>query len=375
MSTVSTPVGAPLRSRAFLALLIGSAAVFVNFALLAPVVPLWVVHGGAGDVAAGASTGVFMAATVLAQLAMTRLVPLFGYRVLSIAGALFLGLPVPLFLVLTAWQPIVALSFVRGVGFGLITVCGSALVAELVPSSFHGKGSAWYGIAVGVPLLVGLPVATWLATHVGFGVVFVAATVSALLGAGPLALLRRVNTAVTSANAVGSVRDIWRPWLPMFAGSLAFGALTTFVPLMFAASPAAASAALLVMSATALGGRWWVGVRTVSAGRWLALGLVMVGVGLLGVAIGAPWLAVAAAAVYGAGFGAVQNESLVIMFGRVPAAWASVVWNVAFDAGQGLGAVAVGTIAAASNYTVAFGVLGAFALVLLPVTWWRRQAG
>lgn len=375
MSTISD---APLRSKAFLSMLIGSAAVFVNFALLAPVVPLWVVRGGAGDVAAGASTGVFMAATVLAQLAMTRLVAVFGYRALAIAGALFLGLPVPLFLVLTAWQPIVALSFVRGVGFGLITVCGSALVAELLPSAFHGKGSAWYGIAVGVPLLVGLPVATWLATHVGFAVVFVAATASAVLGAVPLALVPRVRAAVTSGKAVGSVRDIWRPWLPMFAGSLAFGALTTFVPLMFGRSPLAASAALLVMSATALGGRWFVGVRSVSAGRWLAAGLAMVGVGLLGVAFGAVWtavLGVVAAAVYGAGFGAVQNESLVIMFSRVSAAWASVVWNVAFDAGQGLGAVAVGTIAAATNYATAFAVLGAFALVLLPVTWRRLRSG
>ncbi|MGH3431496.1 MAG: MFS transporter, partial [Thermocrispum sp.] len=58
---------------------------------------------------------------------------------------------------------------------------------------------------------------------------------------------------------------------------------------------------------------------------------------------------------------------LVSMFARTTAARASVAWNVAYDAGQGLGAVAVGALVAVSGYPVAFGCLGVLALALLPV--------
>ena len=45
---------------------------FAGFALLLPVAPLWVIHGGSDDLGAGLVTGVMMACTVLAQLSMRR---------------------------------------------------------------------------------------------------------------------------------------------------------------------------------------------------------------------------------------------------------------------------------------------------------------
>lgn len=363
----------PLRHGPFAALLVASVGVFSGFALLVSVVPLWVVEHGAGELAAGASTGVFMAATVLAQLLMPRLVGRYGYRAMSVAGAVLLGGPVPVLLLATAWPPVLGLSFLRGLGFGIVTVCGSALVAELLPVGSHGRGAGLYGVAVGIPLLVGLPLSTWTVDQAGFLPVFLAGTVLPLLGILALALLPRLDGAERAAEPPvrRTVAAIWRPWLPMFSGSVAFGALVTFLPLMFTEAPAAASAALLLMSGTALGTRWLTGIvgdRRAVPGRWLLAGLLLTGAGLVGLAvIGLPALAVACVAVYGAGFGAVQNESLVMMFRGVSAARASVAWNVAFDAGQGVGAVLVGAIAALSNYAVGFGVLGALALVLLPV--------
>lgn len=363
----------PFRYGPFVALLVASVGVFFGFSLLVAVVPLWVVDHGAGELAAGAATGVFMAATVLAQLLMPRLVGRYGYRATFVAGAVLLGGPVPVLLVATDWAPVLGLSFLRGLGFGIVTVCGSALVAELLPAGSHGRGAGLYGVAVGIPLLVGLPLSTWAVDQVGFLPVFLGGAVLPLLGIPALALLPRLYGTERAAEPPvrATAAAIWRPWLPMFSGSVAFGALVTFVPLMFAEDPVAASAALLLMSGMALATRWLTGVvgdRRAVPGRWLLAGLLLTGIGLLGVAlIGSPVLAVVCVALYGAGFGAVQNESLVMMFRRVSAARASVAWNVAFDAGQGLGAVVVGALAALSSYAVAFGALAVLALVLLPV--------
>ena len=74
--------------------LLGSAALwFSGFALLLPVAPLWVIHGGSDDLGAGLVTGVMMACTVLAQLSMRRVLPGLGWRWTLALGSGLLGLP------------------------------------------------------------------------------------------------------------------------------------------------------------------------------------------------------------------------------------------------------------------------------------------
>lgn len=377
--------GSPLRDRAFVYLLIASAGIFFGFSLLVSVVPLWVVEHGSGEFAAGAATGIFMASTVAAQFVMPGLVRRFGYRPMAILGAALLGVPTPLLLVSTSWEPILAISFVRGLGFGIVTVCGSALIAELLPRHMLGRGSGLYGLAVGVPLLIGLPTSAWIAQNVGFALVFLAGTALPVLAIVPLALLPAVagGGRAGQGGAVAAALAVWRPWLVMLAGSIAFGSLVTFLPLAFPESPTAGSMALLLMSASALGGRWLAGMfsdRAASVGRLLIVGLACAGVGLLGLAFGAGGTTTVAlvmglgcVALYGAGFGVIQNDALVVMFARVSAARASVAWNIAFDSGQGAGAMVVGAVVAASSFTVAFGILAGLALVLVPLAWFPRR--
>ena len=63
---------------------------FGGYALLLPVVPLWV--AGEGKLAAGATTGVLMLTTIVTQLAVPWLVARFGYRVVLAVGLAVLGL-------------------------------------------------------------------------------------------------------------------------------------------------------------------------------------------------------------------------------------------------------------------------------------------
>ena len=61
----------------------------------------------------------------------------------------------------------------------------------------------------------------------------------------------------------------------------------------------------------------------------------------------------AALALFGFGFGATQNASMTLMLNRVaPSAYGTVsaIWNLAFDAGIGVGAFAFGVVAARTGY-------------------------
>ncbi|OLT48537.1 arabinose ABC transporter permease [Saccharomonospora sp. CUA-673] len=371
----------PWRHGPFRLSLVATAVALCGYALLLPVVPLWAVNQGAGTFAAGAATGVFMASTVVTQLGTGVFVRRYGYRIAVLWGIAFLGVPTPLLIVWTSSPGILTISLLRGIGFGLLTVCGSALIAELLPSSAVSCGSGIYGLATGIPQLIGLPAGPWLAEHWGFVAVFVLSTALPALAVLPAYLLPPAHPTTEPAGGGGlltTARVTWKPWLPMLAASTGLGALTTFTPIVLL-TPESSIALLLMPLATTLS-RWAAGrIGARSAGRLLTPALALVGVGLAGYAgfaeTGPMWLVVVSMVVFGIGFGAVQNESLVAMFRRTSAGKASISWNVAFDAGQGVGAVAVGAVVAGSTYGVAFGLLAASSLALLPVAMSARRKG
>lgn len=151
----------------------------LSFFLLLSVVPAYAAERGGGG-AAGLATGSLMLATVLGELVTPRLVGRFGYRLTLIVGLFLLGAPA---LVLTvsgqaAW--IVAVCFVRGLGFALTIVAGGALTASLIPDQRRGEGLALVGVVSGVPSLVALPLGLWLADRVGYGPVAVTGGLAAL---------------------------------------------------------------------------------------------------------------------------------------------------------------------------------------------------
>ena len=374
-----------LRGRSFRLLLVGTAATFSGFALLLPLVPLWAVQGGAGETGAGATTGLFMLTTVLTQLGMPWLLRRAGHRASLVAGAALLGTPAPLYAVSAELAPLLAVSAVRGVGFGMVTVCGSAIVAELVPAGQRGRGAARYGLAVGLASLGALPAGVWAAGQLGYGVVFAIAGALPLLGAVAALGVRVSPPAAAVDDAERPVlRGLLGPWLVMVSASLASGGLVTFVPLVMAGAAGTSSVALLAYGAAGIGSRWAAGALGDRAGRAVLLvaGVLLAVAGMLAIALAAAGgpgnlgVAVAGSALFGAGFGAVQNDTLLTMFDRAGPAGhgtASAAWNIAFDAGTGVGAVALGLLVDGFGFVAAFVAAGAaLAFCLPPAVWTAR---
>ncbi len=127
-----------LRVRGLPAAWVLAAAAFGGFSLLLPVVPWAIAEAGGSDTLAGSVTAVFMLTTVLAQIAMPRLMRAYGHRAMLMAGCLLLGPPSLLFLLSVAPAAVLGISAVRGIGFGMITVAASALVGELAPPACSG---------------------------------------------------------------------------------------------------------------------------------------------------------------------------------------------------------------------------------------------
>ncbi|NNH68768.1 MFS transporter [Nocardia uniformis] len=404
----------PPGGRNFGLLLAATLGTFANYAPMLSVVPLWSADGGASHSGVGAATGVTMGTTVAIQLCMRWLLRRFTLRAILATGALVLGVPTFGYLFSSELAWVLTVSAVRGVGFGMVAVAGSALVAEMVPAGQRGRAVGWYGIAVGLPQMVLLPLAVWTTQQLGFAAVFVAAALASL-AAVPLTTMmttpraepaqRHRSSAATSLSAdssdsadsseisgmsttsgiatVVSSRVLTAPWLLLITTACALGGVTSFLPLALG-NPTTASIVLLVLTAMSILGRWLAGVysdRTTS-GRLLAPGVASCALGMAGMAVatgmssGTAALAVAAAAVFGLGFGAVQNDTLVVMFRRVGPTGhgtASTAWNMAYDAGIGIGSLTVGLLALGSTLPKALLATAVPILATLPCAWLTNQ--
>lgn len=358
---------AQLMSPPFALLLLSTVGGFTNFHLLFAVVPKYATTAGAGTVGAGLVTGALMATTVVTQPLVPRLTSVIGYPATLAIGLTLMGLPAALLPLSPGLPLVLGVSLARGFGFGIITVTGSALTAELVPVERHGAGMGLYGVAVGVPGLVGLPLGLWLAGHVGYTEVFLAA------GLAPLVTLPAAFGIRAPRPAAGPRRhkvlaglgtaQLARPFLILTAATAATGVVKTFLPLAVPATlEVVASVALFALIGAVTLTRLLSGVvgDRIGSGRLLLPGALLAAAGVLGLVRtdGAVTL-VAGAALFGIGLGVLQTATLVLMLGRVSRGGygsVSAQWNIAFDAGTGLGAAAFGVLVGKVGYETGFAI-------------------
>lgn len=362
---------------------------FAGYAALLPVAPLWAVHGGADEAGAGLVNGVLLLATIATQLLVPALLRRLGWRPVVMVGMVLLGLPALLYSLSDALAPVLALSAVRGIGFGILTVTGSSAAGLIAPPGRRGEAIGVYGLAIAVPNLLLLPAAPWLAENLGFVLVF-ALSAAPLLGIPGAAALARAVQGRSGLGATGPARGpdrgrdwaayrrLARPTLVLLGMTLAGGAVLTFTPQMVT-SQLAATGGLFVMGLVAALARWRAGLLADRHGAerfaWPLVVLGAAGMALLAWAVREPAATPVGAfltgmALLGLAYGALQNLTLVMAFAAVSRArhdLASAVWNTGFDAGTATGSVLVGAVAVRWSFPVGILVAGALTLLTVPL--------
>jgi predicted MFS family arabinose efflux permease len=330
-------------------------------------------------------TGALLLTTVAVELVTPRLLARTGYRLSLTAGLLMLGAPALALLVSSNPAVLIGVSIVRGAGFAVTTVAGGALTVALIPPERRGEGLGLIGIVGGVPALVALPAGVWIAAHWGFRPVFAATAVAALLVLVVLPGLPDQRGLEGGAPGVLSrlgERALLRPAIIFSASTMAAGVLVTFLPLAIAGrSAAVATIALFAQAAAATLARWAAGKTGDRRGHTVLLGpgvaLAAAGMAALA-ATSSPVLVIAGATTFGMGFGLLQNATLTLMYARVPGSGhtaVSAIWNAAYDAGMGAGAIGMGLLAGCVGYPGMFLLTAALAVTaLLPARRERAQS-
>jgi predicted MFS family arabinose efflux permease len=365
------------RSRGMQALIGVTVLGFASYCLTLASLPVYAVRGGAAESTAGVVTAVLLTVTIAGQSAVPALTRRFGVGPVLLAGLLAMGLPSPFYVLDDGLAWICALSAVRGAGFAVLTVLGATLAARVAPPERRGESIGLYGLAIAIPNLVAVPAGAALVLdgHVGW-LSWLAA--SPVLGLLLVPMLVRSVAPEPPPGRAGSGRTAMRaaltPSVVLFVVTMAGGGLVTFLPIE-RPDGVLATVALLVFGITGAVTRWRAGALADRLGTGLLLpaALAVAGVGLAGTALGLSagpaWLLIGAA-VFGAGFGAVQNLTLVAAFARAGeggTTTASAMWNASFDAGMAIGALVLGFVAAGIGLDWTYVVVAALLVSALPL--------
>ena len=366
-----------VRTRGMQALIGVTALGFASYCLTLASLPVYAVTGGAAESTAGVVTAVFLVVTIAVQMAIPALTSRFGIGPVLAGGLIAMGVPSPFYVLDDSVEWISTLSAVRGAGFAVLTVLGATLAARVAPPDRRGESIGLYGLAIAVPNLLAVPagVALVLDGHVGW-LSWLAA--SPLLGLFLVPVLVRSVAPEAGPGPAGTRRAAvlaaLTPSLVLFVVTLAGGGVVTFLPIE-RPDGVLATVALLVFGVTGAVTRWRSGMLADRlGGAWLLpLALAVTAVGLLVIALGltagAAWVVIGAA-VFGAGFGATQNLTLIAAFARTGESGtttASAMWNASFDAGTASGALALGFLAAGIGLDWTYVVVAALLAAAVPL--------
>jgi predicted MFS family arabinose efflux permease len=365
-----------LLTRPIVSLTLLAFASLFGFQLLLSVVPLYADEAGGGSSGAGLATAAFMLSTVMTQIQMPRILGRFGYRMTLAAGLLFLGVPALFYAYAGTLVPILAVTLLRGVGFGVVTVVFAALIVELAPPGRRGEALGLLGVAITLPTVFCNALGLWLVERSGFEIVFLLGGAAPLIGIAMIpGITSTPETVEDGESGAGFFAGLGRPHLRrifvLFAATtMAAGVVVTFLPLAVPGSGLfSAAGALLIVGIMSTISRWW-------GGRFgdrndprllLAPGLIACAVGTAVLPFGGVPL-LAGATLFGTGFGLLQNATLILMMGRVSRSefgLGSTLWNAAFDAGTGVGAFSFGLVISAVGFYWSFVLCSALLLSAL----------
>ncbi len=235
-----------------------------------------------------------------------------------------------------------------------------------VPRESRSQRHKWRGLPLGLAIME-----RWSATPV-----FVLGALIPALALVAIAGLPKIFAQPTGGESVRlSVFAVLVPVLALACVSASFGGLSSLLPIAISERAAVAGVVLATASGSMLVGRYSAGLIAdrLGSGRTLAPALASSTIGLVLFAInvdgGSTPVLFCAAVLFGLGGSGGGAERIlghgVSAAGPRQLGSASAIWNIGYDAGTGIGALALGFVATTAGYAWVFAV-SAVVVALLP---------
>jgi MFS family permease len=351
-------------------------AYFLALGMLLPVVPRYVEGPlGGGSLEVGIAVGVLFVGAVLLRPYAGRLGDRFGRRWLIIGGAATVAVSIGLYGVVQSLGFLIAARILTGLGEAAFFVGAATMITDLAPPHRRGEAISYWSIAVYGGMAIGPVLGELALDESGYDTVWLSAAalgvVATLLAVGTREVPR--DTAAPPGGPLIARAAVW-PGLVLFSGLLALAAFNSFVPLYVGQIGLdGADAAFLLYGGLVLCVRIFGARLPDQLGAQRSGSLALSG-SMLGMAVMAAWASPAGlysgTALFAGGMSLLYPALLLLALGGAPdSERGSVVGTFSsfFDLSQGLGALIVGGVAAATDYRGAFaaGAVAALAGLLM----------
>ncbi|MFZ5816063.1 MAG: MFS transporter [Bacillota bacterium] len=171
-----SPLRPAIWSRDFTLLWLANFLMALSFYFLLPTVPTFATEVlGADKGQVGYLVGLFTVAALATRPLAGYLLDARGRKVTYLGGLLFFALFVFSYQTATAFWLLLAVRFLHGTTWGVISTGGSTVAADLLPPERRGEGLGYYGIAMTLAMALGPMLALALAGDSRYTLVFLAA--------------------------------------------------------------------------------------------------------------------------------------------------------------------------------------------------------
>lgn len=258
--------------------------------------------------------------------------------------------------------------------WAIVSTAMMTAVTDIIPAERRGEGMGWFNTSMTLAMATGPLIGIWIADHYAYRPLFV---IAAILSAIPLLLIGGMKMPSRVQASVKKIEYFEKAALPVAASTfflfIAYGGITTFVPLFADAIRINSGTFFLVFAATLalcrplsgkLSDRYGEAAVIVPAFAISIIALLVLGfsTGLSGVLV--------SAVLYGIGFGSAQPalHAATIRLARIDRRGsANATLATATDLGIGLGAIVLGWVSQFASYSTLFTVCAvsvAFSVVL-----------
>lgn len=353
---------------------------WASLAALLPVLPLYVQSIGADSQTVGIVAGSFAVGLLASRPALARMADYRGRKLVLLIGIATVAIA-PLGYIATQSIPLlIAVRAFHGLSIAAFALAYSALVVDLSPPHRRGELIGYMSLVNPIGMGLGPAIGGFMQSWVGYGPTFVTAAALGLVGLLFTTQVQEVylptHTApvpATSTMPIAGSDQFWlkllhphirTPALVLLLIGIAFGTLTTFIPLLVAEVGIDLNVGLIYSAAAiaSFGIRLLVGRASDRYGRGL---FITISLGLYALSMAALWQASSATAFLVAGFlegcggGILIPTMAALMADRSQPRERGLTFSlcmVGFDVGIALAGPFLGAIALQLSYQAIFGL-------------------
>ena len=370
-----------LWTKSFILMTVGMFFLFTAFYMLLPTLPLFIKQMGGSEAQVGLAAGAFMLTAVIFRPFVGGLLDRFGRRPFIVWGLLLFTLAMYMYDWIGGIVVLMGLRILHGTSWAVSTTAIITAITDMIPSARRGEGMGMFSMAMTVAMAIGPMFGIWVTENLSYHALFLFA---ALLSAAALLLTIGAKIPFRPQPGARRIELFEKSVLPIMSSVfflyIAYGGITTFVPLLANSIKVNSGAFFLAYAATLALIRPIAGKLSDRHGETFVIvpalvitisALIVLGssAGLFGVLV--------SAVLYGIGFGSVQPalQAATIRLAhpdRKGVANASLL--TATDLGIGLGAIMLGWVSQYMSYQVLFTVSAvSVALSLLMFTFFVKR--